>query len=63
METNIDVAGYNTPGLNENARTATKNSLKAKIKVDRYAPIKESDIDSIEDKKHIQSPSTQSKPV
>ena len=53
METNIDVAGYNTPGLNENARTATKNSLKAKIKVDRYAPIKESDIDSIEDKKQI----------
>ena len=63
MENNIDTAGYNTPGLTDNVRITTKNSLKAKIKVDRYAPIKESDVDEEDMRKLISSPQQTVQPV
>ena len=63
MENNIDTAGYNTPGLTDNVRITTKNSLKAKIKVDRYAPIKESDVDEEDMRKLISSPHQTVQPV
>ena len=63
MDNNIDTAGYNTPGLQGDERAAIKNSLKLKVKVDRYAPPKESDAEEIDEKKMIESPSQTDKPT